>query len=180
LEDVWSTMAVDLSASTEIEDQDVYLLTGSSRINLKLRRRSSALKLKQLGGRSSEGFERWRTEFDVPLPVGRAISARALALLRADELVESLAVAETAAEALEIISTVLPSGRIVEARKWRRIYQRGSCLVDDVRFQVEGSPFRSIGIESASAQSLRALVGELGTEQLGNPRNYMQFLYDRT
>ena len=69
--------------------------------------------------------------------------------------------------------------RIVEARKWRRIYHRGSCLVDDVRFHVDGSAFRSIGVESASVRPLRALVSELAAERLGSPRNYnyMQFLY---
>ena len=177
VKDVWSTMPVDLSSSAEIEDQDVYLLTGSSRINLKLRRRSNALKLKRLCGRSSEGFELWRTEFDVPLPVGRAISVRTLGLLRAGGLIDTLSVAATTDEALEIVSTVFPSDRIVEARKWRRIHQGRSCLVDDVRFQVSGSAFWSIGVESASAPALRTLVSELAADRLGEPRNYMQFLY---
>jgi hypothetical protein len=177
LKDVWSTMPVDMSSRTEIEDHDVYLLTGSTRINLKLRRRTNALKLKRLCGRSSEGFERWQTEFDTLLPVGRAIAGRALGLLRAPALVETLSVAATTDEALEIISTALAPDRIVEPRKWRRLYQHGSCLVDDVRFQVSGSAFRSIGVESASVQALRTLVSELAAARLGNRRNYMQFLY---
>jgi hypothetical protein len=177
LSNVWPTMPVDKSSSTVIEDHDVYLLIGSTWINLKLRRRTNALKLKRLCGRSLEGFERWRTEFDTPLPVGRAIAERALGLLRARTLVETLSVAATTHETLEIISTVCPPDRIVEAHKWRRLYQRGSCLVDDVRVQVSGSAFRSIGVESASVQALRTFVSELAAERLGNPRNYMQFLY---
>jgi hypothetical protein len=177
VEDVWSATPVGLSSSTEIEDQDVYLLTGSSRINLKLRRRSNALKLKRLCGRSSEGLECWRTEFEMPLPVGRAIAERALGLLRAGGLVDTLSTVATTDDALEIISTALAPGWIVETRKWRRISERGLCLVDDVRFQVDGSAFRSIGVESATVQPLRALMTELAVERLGNPRNYMQFLY---
>ena len=177
LEHAWSTMPVDLSSSTMIEDQDVYLLTGSARINLKLRRRSNALKLKRLCGRSLEGLERWRTEFDIPLPVDRAIAERALGLLRARALVETLSAAATTDEALEIISTGFAFDRIVEAHKWRRLYQRGSCLVDDVRFEVRGSAFRSIGVESPSREPLRTLVSELAAERLGNRCNYMQFLY---
>ena len=177
LKKAWSTMPVGMSSSTVIEDQDVYLLTGSTRINLKLRWRTNALKLKRLCGRSLEGFERWRTEFDMQLPIGRPIAERALSLLHAYALVETLSAATTTDEALEIISTVFAPDRIVEARKWRRLYQRGSCLVDDVRFQVCGSAFRSIGVESTSKRELRTLASELATERLGNPSNYMQFLY---
>jgi len=177
VEHIWPEMPTEPSSSIEIEDQDIYLLTGSSRINLKLRRRSSALKLKRLDGRSVESFERWRTEFDVALPVGRAISVRALSLLRACGSVDALSVAPTTAEAVDIISTVLAPERIVETHKWRRIYRHGSCLVDDARFEVEGSAFRSIGVESANLRSLRTLVSELAAERLGSPCNYMQFLY---
>jgi hypothetical protein len=177
LKDAWSTMPLDLSSSTVIEDHDVYLLTGSISINLKLRRRTNALKLKRLGGRSSEGFERWRTELDMPLPVGHAIAEQALGLLRAGALVETLSAAATTDEALEIISTAFAPDRIVEAHKWRRLYHPGSCLVDDVRFEVRGSAFRSIGVESTIRQELRTLVSELSAERLGNPCNYMQFLY---
>jgi hypothetical protein len=92
-------------------------------------------------------------------------------------LVETLSLAATTDDALEIISTVLAPDRIVEAHKWRRIYERGSCLVDDARFQARDSTYRSIGVESASLPALRTLVGELAAEQLGKPCSYMQFLY---
>ena len=51
-----------------VDEHDVYVLTRSDRINLKVRHRENALKLKSLLERTDDGFERWRTEFDVPLP----------------------------------------------------------------------------------------------------------------
>ena len=99
------------------------------------------------------GFGALGTEFDIPLPVDRAIAERALGLLRARALVETLSAAATTDEALEIISAGFAFDRIVEAHKWRRLYQRGSCLVDDVRFEVRGPAFRSIGVESTEQAS---------------------------
>jgi hypothetical protein len=94
-------------------------------------------------------------------------------------LVDTLSIVTTMDEALETFSTVLTPDRIVEVHKRRSICQRGSWLVDDVRFQVDRSAFRSVGVESTSIEALRSLVNELAVERLGEPRNYMQFLYRR-
>ena len=57
-------------ASRVVDEHDVYVLTLSDRINLKVRHRENSLKLKRLLERTDDGFERWRTEFDAPLPAG--------------------------------------------------------------------------------------------------------------
>src|SRR5262245_6126189 len=57
-------------ASRAVYEHDVYVLTRSDRINLKVRHRQNSLKLKRLLERTDDGFERWRTEFDAPLPAG--------------------------------------------------------------------------------------------------------------
>ena len=53
-----------------VYEHDVYMLTQSDRINLKVRHRENSLKLKTLQERTVDGFERWRTEFVAPLPAG--------------------------------------------------------------------------------------------------------------
>ena len=55
-----------------VYEHDVYVLTQSDRINLKVRHRENSIKLKTLVDRTDDGFERWRTEFDVSLPAGPA------------------------------------------------------------------------------------------------------------
>jgi hypothetical protein len=62
-------------------EHDVYIVTGSERINLKIRRRDNAFKLKRLYERTDDGFERWRTEFDASLPVGVQLSLGVLDLI---------------------------------------------------------------------------------------------------
>ena len=57
-------------ALSVVYEHDVYMLTGSDRINLKVRHRENSLKLKRMLERTDDGFERWRTEFDTPLPAG--------------------------------------------------------------------------------------------------------------
>ena len=74
LHEGWVTSASPEPAFAVVEDHDVYLVTGSDRINLKIRRRDNSFKLKRLYERTEDGFERWRTEFDASLPVGVQLS----------------------------------------------------------------------------------------------------------
>jgi hypothetical protein len=178
LSTAWTTKASTDLPSLELEERDVYVLTPSRLVNLKLRRRTNALKLKRLGARSSDGFERWRTEFDAPLPVDRSVAESTLDLLDARSLIEPLLAASTTDEALAVISVVCSPDRFVEVRKRRELYRHAQCVADDAQLQVGRRTFRSIGVESASVRELRRFVGSWRRDQLGQPRNYMEFAHD--
>ena len=159
-----------------VEEQDVYLLTGSDNINLKIRHRGNALKLKRLTERSADGFERWRTEFDAPLPAGRERFRIALNLLGKPGQEERLGLAASAGEAVALLGGVCGKGQIVTVYKTRHLFQRGSCRLDIVRFRSKGGDYSSMGVESSALDELRALAKELDLGRLGTPRNYMEFL----
>jgi hypothetical protein len=91
-------------------------------------------------------------------------------------LIEPLAAATHTDRAREVIATVLQSDSIVETHKRRRLYRHGPGVVDDVRFDVGGSAFRSIGLEATSERALCVLLTELAADRLGPPCNYVQFL----
>jgi hypothetical protein len=107
------------------------------------------------------------------------VAERAAILLKDSALIDPLAAATHADQAREIVATVLPSDNIVETHKRRRLYRHGPGLVDDVRFDVGGSAFRSIGLEAASERALGDLLLELAADRLGPPCNYVQFMSGR-
>ena len=180
LPETWVASTLRDPAFSIVEDHDVYLVTGSDRINLKIRRRDNSFKLKRLYERTDDGFERWRTEFDAPLPVGVQLSLGVLGLIGKTGPAERLGAAETAGEALAILKTICDPGQMVAVHKSRRSFQRGNCSLDEVRFRTEdGSYYRSLGVESGRLSELRTVVQELPRGRLGSPRNYMEFLVSR-
>ena len=66
----WCLLHPSIRHSGSSFEHDVCVLTRSDRINLKVHHREHSLKLKRLVEPTDDGFERWRTEFDVPLPAG--------------------------------------------------------------------------------------------------------------
>ena len=81
LDEAWLASGSHERAPRLVDEHDVYLVTGSEEINLKIRYRDNTLKLKRLYERTDDGFERWRTEFDASLPVGAQLSREVLGLI---------------------------------------------------------------------------------------------------
>jgi hypothetical protein len=159
-----------------VYEHDVYVLTGSDRVNLKVRHRENSLKLKRLVERTDDGFERWRTEFDAPLPAGPERFRDVLDLVGREGSPERLGAAARAGEVVEILDAICDPSQLVVVHKSRHLFQRGTCCVDEVRFRTRGGTYRSLGVESSSLDDLRSLVQDLGQGRLGSPCNYTEFL----
>jgi hypothetical protein len=159
-----------------VYEHDVYVLTGSDRVNLKVRHRENSLKLKRLVERTDDGFERWRTEFDVPLPAGPERFRDVLDLIGRAGSPERLGAAARAGEVVEILDAICDPSQLVAVHKSRHLFQRGTCCVDEVRFRTRGGTYRSLGVESSSLDDLRSLMQDLGQGRLGSPCNYTKFL----
>jgi hypothetical protein len=159
-----------------VYEHDVYLLAGSDLINLKIRHRQNTLKLKRLYERTDEGFERWRTEFEAPLPAGDQLFRVALDLIGRAGPADRLGAAASAGEAVRILDTICDPRQMVAMHKVRHLFEEGICSVDDVRFRAGDGNYRSLGVESSSLSELRTLVQNLSLGRLGSPCNYAQFL----
>jgi hypothetical protein len=104
---------------------DVYVLTRSDRINLKVRHpshRENSLKLKRLVERTDDGFERWRTEFDAPLPAGPERLRDVLDLIGRAGSPERLGGAARGGEVVEILDT------ICDRHGWLPCTSRARCF----------------------------------------------------
>jgi hypothetical protein len=163
-------------SGTVVDEHDVYVLTGSDGINLKVRSRENSLKLKRLLERTDDGFERWRTEFDAPLPAGPERFRDVLDLIGRAGSAERLGAAAGAREVVEILGAICDPSQLVAVHKTRHLFERGTCRVDEVRFRTRGGTYRSVGVESSILGDLRSLVQELGPGGLGSPCNYTEFL----
>ena len=172
----WPASSVDPERRV-LYEHDVYMLTRSEEINLKVRHRENSLKLKTLQERTGDGFERWRTEFDASLPAGPERLRDVLDLIGMAGSPQRLGAAIRAGELVEILQAGSDPSPLVVVHKARHLLRIGTCAVDEVRFRTQGGRYRSLGVESGSLDDLRALVHELGP--LGSPLNYAQFLADR-
>ena len=159
-----------------VDEHDVYVLSGSNRINLKIRHRENTVKLKRLHERTSDGFERWRTEFDAALPAGTELFREVLDLIGRTGPAERLGAAASAGEAVGILDTICDPSQMVSVYKSRRLFQRGIGTLDEVRFRIDEGHYSSLGVESSSLSELRTLVEDLGLGRLGSPCNYAEFL----
>ena len=159
-----------------VDEHDVYVLTRSDAINLKVRHRENSLKLKRLVERTDDGFERWRTEFDVPLPAGSERFGEVLDLIGRAGSPERLGAAARAGEVVDILDAICDPPELVVVHKSRRLFERGTCCVDEVRFRTRGGTYRSLGVESSSLADLRSLMEDLDQSRLGSPCNYAEFL----
>ena len=179
LDAAWSPPSSRDSALRVVYEHDVYVLTRSDRINLKVRHRENSLKLKRLLERTDDGFERWRTEFDAPLPAGPERFRDVLDLIGRAGSAERLGAAAGAGEVVEILDAICDPSQLVAVHKSRHLFERGTCRVDEVRFRTRGGTYRSLGVESSSLGDLRSLVQDLEPGGLGSPCNYTQFLVVR-
>ena len=165
-----------LDPALRVDEHDVYVLTGSDWINLKVRHRENSVKLKRLLERTDDGFERWRTEFDVPLPAGPQRFGDVLDLIGQAGSPERLGAAAQACDVVEILEAICDPSQMAAVHKSRHLFQRGTCCVDEVRFRTRGRTYRSLGVESSSLDDLRSLVQDLDQHRLGLPCNYTEFL----
>jgi hypothetical protein len=163
-------------ALTAVREHDVYVLTPSDRINLKVRHRENSLKLKTLLERTDDGFERWRTDFDAPLPAGPERFRDVLHLIGRAGSPEGLGAAAEAGDVVNLLHAICDPSQLIPVHKTRQLYQRGTCRVDQARFRTAGGTYHSVGVESTSLDDLRALVQNLGQIKLTSPRNYTEFL----
>jgi hypothetical protein len=159
-----------------VDEHDVYVLTRSDRINLKVRHRENSLKLKTLLERTDDGFEHWRTEFDVPLPASPERFGEVLDLIGRAGPPERLGAAARAGEVVEILEAICDPSQLVAVHKSRHLFERGTCGVDEVRFRTRAGAYRSLGVESSTLGDLRSLVQDLNRGRLGSPCNYTEFL----
>jgi len=169
----WPASSVDPERRV-VYEHDVYMLTRSEEINLKVRHRENSLKLKTLQERTGDGFERWRTEFDASLPAGPERLRDVLDLIGMAGSPQRLGAAMRAGELVEILQAGSDPSPLVVVHKARHLLRIGTCAVDEVRFRTRGDRYRSLGVESGSLDDLRSLVHEL--RPLGSPLNYAQFL----
>ena len=160
-----------------VYEHDVYMLTRSDRINLKVRHRENSLKLKTLQERTRDGFERWRTDFVAPLPAGPDRFRDVLDLIGLGGSPERLGAAVRADEVVKILAAILDPSQLVAVHKSRHLFRIGACSVDEARFRTQGGTYRSLGVESSGLDDLSSLVHDLGP--MGSPRNYTQFLAAR-
>ena len=175
LDEVRTTFAI-AEPGLNVDEHDVYVLSGSSQINLKIRHRSNTLKLKTLHGRSSDGLERWRTEFDAALPAGTQLFRDVLDLIGRVGPADRLGAAATAGDAVAILDTICDAGQLVSVYKSRQQFQRDMGTVDVVQFRIAAGHYHSLGVESSGPTELRRLVGDLRLRRLGSPCNYAEFL----
>jgi hypothetical protein len=159
-----------------VYEHDVYVLTRSDRINLKVRHRENSLKLKRLLERTDDGFEHWRTEFDAPLPAGPERFREVLELIGRAGSAQRLGAAGRASEVVEILDAICDPSQLVAVHKSRHLFERGTCCVDEVRFRTRRGTYRSLGVESSSLGDLRSLAQDLDQGRLGSPCNYTEFL----
>ena len=176
LDAAWSSPSWLDPAVRVVDEHDVYVLTRSDQINLKIRHRENSLKLKTFVERTDDGFERWRTEFDVRLPAGPERFGEVLDLIGAAGSPERLGAAARAGEVVGILDAICDPSQLVAVHKSRHLFERGTCCVDEVRFQTRGGTYRSLGVESSSLGDLRSLVRDLDQGTLGSPCNYIEFL----
>ena len=176
LDAVWLPPSLLDPAARVVDEHDVYVLTRSDRINLKVRHRENSLKLKRLVERTDDGFERWRTEFDAPLPAGPERFGDVLDLIDRAGSAERLGAAARAGDVVEILEAICDPAQLVAVHKSRHLFEGGTCRVDEARFRTRGGTYRSLGVESSSLGDLRSLVQDLDQSRLGSPCNYTEFL----
>ena len=166
------------------DEPDMYVLTGSPDVNLKLRARANTLKLKVLVERTEDRFEHWRTDVDVRLPAGARVFVDMLHRLHRNGDAAALGDAKTTSEAIDLLVPIVGRARLISVAKTRRLFKRGSVKIDLVEFRVQthdgatSAPWNSVGVEGPTHPEVREAAARL--LPLGVPQNYMEFLYDQS
>jgi hypothetical protein len=163
-----------------VDEHDVYVLTDSSRVNLKVRRRANALKLKILEERADDRLERWSTPIDAPLPAGAEVFRRVSMLLRDSVDVAGLGDEASADQLVNRLSEVVGPTRLIAMTKTRQLFERAEWRIDCVTWNVGDRGACSLGVESESAAVLRALARTLDVQALGVTCNYVEYLLGAT
>jgi hypothetical protein len=152
-------------------DTDVYLLHDDLRSNVKVRRRTSTLKVKLLVDRTPDDFELWRTELESALPAPAA-AARLVAELAGPTAPDALAGADVD-ELVELLCGGGEGVRCITVTKHRRFYFREAARLELAEVVVAGRRLYSVAVESPDLAQSRALHAELAGADLGPPDNYL-------
>jgi exopolyphosphatase/guanosine-5'-triphosphate,3'-diphosphate pyrophosphatase len=158
------------------ESDEIYFLSTHGGDTVKVR--DELMDVKHLEHVNEDGLEQW-------LPVKKAgfpLPARDLASVLAALRVEG-ARSDRAEYTLDQLldEVVRPSAelRAVDTHKVRRRYTIGGCMTELTDVSADGSPIRTIAIESEDAGSVIALVRKLGLDSRPNtsfPRGLGQLL----
>jgi hypothetical protein len=151
-------------------DTDVYLLHDDLRSNVKVRRRTSTLKVKLLVDRTPDDFELWRTEVESALPAPAA--ARVVAELAGHAARDALGGADLD-ELVELLCGGREGVRCVTVTKRRRFYFTEAARLELAEVVVAGRRLHSVAVESPDLAQARALHAELAGADLGPPDNYL-------
>ena len=163
---------------SELYETDDYLLAGTPRLNLKLRHRSNALKLKSLQAVTSDRLEHWRTDFEHKLPAPAQLWDTALSILKCNLEAGAMSGAESAASAMAMLRPFLGAAQWVRVEKVRWIYGDDKRRIEVSEFAFRTERFATLCVESESVSDVRDALISLDVVELGRPRNYMELLND--
>jgi hypothetical protein len=159
-----------------IEESDVYLLTDDTSVNVKLRRRTNALKVKLLGGRSGDGLERWRTDIDSQLPAPASVWQAALRAVNVVDDASALGACAHFDAAVGALTHLAPALALVRVEKRRTTFQVGEIKLEVATFSVEREQRRSFAVESRHVEAIQKVLRTLDSRTLGQPTNYIEAL----
>jgi hypothetical protein len=165
--------AYERRGAAAVENDDLYFVSSLTDQNVKLRTDSGLLKLKPLLVRLDEGFELYeeseRLVFPMPAPpdavrmagglLGVALDARAA--VDRDALVAAL-------------EAHAPAIRGVRVRKRRTQYSTGDAWIELAELAFPAASMRSLGIQSASLDAVRALRDALDPARALAPAGYVE------
>ncbi len=171
----------EVPALRTVVDRDFYLIAPRT-ANVKVRDRTSTLKVKTLLDAEADGFELWRTEAETPLPAPPEAWAQALgyAGTEADPDTEPdlglLASTTTAQESASALARRLAAGSVIEVIKRRRAFDIGTARLETAEVSIGDWVRRSVSFESADLKAVRRLRERFDTSGLGPPTNYVDML----
>lgn len=156
------------------DEEDVYLLTGAPKINAKIRTRTGLIKVKVLREREGDGFEKWSTDFQMPLKTGSGHEwSDVLRYLGIDADGKSLAGCKTVDEAIRALKRARPRLRFVRVKKSRSVYRSREGRVEICALTLGDKSIRSVAFESQGLSRARAIRTLFPVDSLGVPSNYV-------
>jgi hypothetical protein len=161
------------SVSGPFDDDDVYLVADDAKKNIKLRRRTSRIKLKRMIDCEDDGFELWRTELDCPLPAPAQAWTKLLSWLRVKSDARTFLACSTPEEAIEAMRGAVASFVCVMAFKHRLFYAASPITrIEAGQVEISGTRLSTVVFESTSLNEARALRDQFACE-LETPDNYV-------
>jgi hypothetical protein len=164
-------------------ENDVYFVGADPAVNVKLRKAGKSrpsIKLRVCDKHEPDGFELWHTEFVEKLPAPVEAWSKVIAVLNVQSDIGTLSNCSESNE----IETLLAGGNrnplCIETWKcrWRYSGPQGDVEVAKVTIDSIIGSYYSVSFESRAPDpaGIRAIRDELLTDDLGNPKNYVELL----